>query len=160
MKTPLRLLTLLSVAILMAATPSLTLAAPEAGRWWTNPRIIDRLALSDAQVDALDKLMFESGERTIDLKAALDKANLKLGRLLEQDPLDTAALDAATDRLVEIRCALFREELLTRTEVAKVLDLEQRNKLRHLHQRLEAQRREDRRRGERIRRELPPRPRR
>ncbi|MDQ7007394.1 MAG: periplasmic heavy metal sensor [Acidobacteriota bacterium] len=159
MKIPrLRLLTSLACATLMAATP--TPAAPEAGQWWNHPRIIERLALSDAQVEALDELMFASSERTIDLKAALEKAHLKLGRLLEQETLDTAAIEKAVERVVEIRCALFREELLTRAEVAKVLDLEQRNKLRRLHQRLEAQRRADRRRGERPRREPPPRPRR
>ena len=157
MNTPFRLLT--PLALLALLPMAATLAAPEAGRWWTNPRVIERLALSDAQVEALDELMFESGERTIDLRAALDKVNLKLGRLLEKDPLDSAALEEATGRVIEIRCALFEEELRTRTEVAKLLDAEQRIKLRNLHQRLEAQRRDKRQRGERLRGPGGPRPR-
>jgi len=147
--TTLCLLFVGSVARIAAAPPG-----EPAGRWWTNPRVVDRLGLKEQQVSAIDEIMYDSGQKMIDLKASMEKTNLQLGRMLARETLDEKALNAAIDRLAEIKCLITREELSTRYAIAKVLNLEQRTKLREFFDRLKRERRLERRQDERPR---PPR---
>ena len=149
--------TLMTLCFLLAGGVAWVTAAPPGepvGRWWTNPRVVERLRLTEQQVSAIDEIMYASGQKMIDLKAAMEKTNLELGRMLESETLNEAALNDAIDHLAEIKCAITREELHTRYAIAKVMNSAQRTKLSEFFDRLKRERRLERRRDERPR---PPR---
>lgn len=99
------------------------------GRWWASPRAQVRLGLSEAQIKQIEELTFQSGQRLIDDRAALNKARLELARLLQSDTLSQSAIDRAVERVVEAQTAVFREETKARAAVAQALTREQRVEL-------------------------------
>lgn len=119
------------------------------GGWWTRPGVVERLDLTADQRTRIDEIVFKSGERMIELRAAREKAQLALAQKLSADTLDNAALDRIAEELAGAQCAIEREQLRTRIDIARVLDVEQRREMRELlHERRET-RRENRRRGTR-----------
>lgn len=124
---PTRNALLLLLAVALLAPPALAQGGDGLkGRWWTIPRVIERLGLTPEQVDAIDEISFTKSESEIGLRADLQKANLSLLRLIDDPDLDEAAVDAAIDRVVSIRCDMARTELRARLDIAKVLTREQR----------------------------------
>src|SRR5580658_7472917 len=47
------------------------------GRWWNNPKTVDRLKLTDAQRKAMDDTLQEHKETLVDLRGSLEKANAR-----------------------------------------------------------------------------------
>ncbi len=99
---------------------------PGMGRWWSNPRVAERLGLTAEQKKRIQDIVFKSGERMVDMRAQKEKARLEMLRLLGADALDDAALEKALDRSAQAQCALEREMLSARLDVARVLTREQR----------------------------------
>ena len=48
----------------------------ERGRWWNNAQMIEKLKLTEAQRKAMDEALLSHREKLIDLRAALEKAEL------------------------------------------------------------------------------------
>lgn len=99
------------------------------GRWWTQPKLVERLGLTEAQVEKIDELAFDWKEQKISLKAEVERAELEAWRVLNQERIDEAEAEAVLDRMVDARCELLRGEGRHRLEVAKLLSLEQRQEL-------------------------------
>ena len=78
------------------------------GRWWNNPRIVQRLKLTDEQRKAMDQILFQHREKLIDLQANLEKANLALKPLMDADTPNEAAINAQIDKVVQARANLER----------------------------------------------------
>ncbi|GAB4373331.1 MAG: hypothetical protein Kow0062_10340 [Acidobacteriota bacterium] len=137
-----RLLLFVPAVLLLAATfaPALAADDPFGGRWWTRPRVVERLGLSESQVQQIERISYEHQDRILELRAELARANLALGRLLEAEKIDDKALADAIDRVVEARCALARSELESRAAVARVLELPQRRMLADLRRSVERMR--------------------
>jgi Spy/CpxP family protein refolding chaperone len=76
--------------------------------WWSDPRIIERLKLTDAQRKAMDGIMLEHREKLIDLKANLEKAELGMQPLMSADEPNDAAIVAQIDKVVQARGDLER----------------------------------------------------
>jgi hypothetical protein len=55
------------------------------GRWWNNPRIVERLKLTDEQRKSFDDILFQHRETLIDLRGSLAKAELELEPLIRND---------------------------------------------------------------------------
>jgi len=55
------------------------------GRWWNNPRIVERLKLTDDQRKQFDQILLQHRETLIDLHANLSKAELALEPLVRDD---------------------------------------------------------------------------
>lgn len=116
--------------------------------WWTSPRLKAQLGLGPEQEKAIESIMFDSGERMIDVRAAIDKARLEMVRVLSADTIDDAAARKAIDRLVDAECQGARLRHVSRIDVAKVLTKEQRVQLTELMERRQRERpRGDRPRG-------------
>jgi Spy/CpxP family protein refolding chaperone len=98
-------------------------------RWWIDPDVIERVGLTELQIDQIDRIAFDWKEQKIDLKADVERAELDVWRLLDRDVIDEAAAEKAVEEMVEARCALERGEQEHRLEVAKVLTREQRQEL-------------------------------
>ena len=132
MKTSrIRLLSFLPATLIVLALVTTPLIAQGSlqSRWWSNPRVVEGLGLSDEQQARIDSIAFEAESRGIDLKADERKANLELARLLDQPDFDQEAVNATIDRIVDARCAQTRQGLESRAAIAAILSREQRVKL-------------------------------
>ena len=123
---------------------------PPVEEWWANPRVAERLNLTEAQRNQIEELIYQNGQKLIDLRAENHKARMNLNHLLGAETLDRGAIQKAVDRLANAECALHREQITLRAEIAGVLDRAQRIALRDLvRERMGArwQERQERRRG-------------
>ena len=57
------------------------------GRWWNNPRIVERLKLTDVQRKEFDDIFLQHREKLIDLRASLQKADLLFEELVGKNIL-------------------------------------------------------------------------
>ena len=65
------------------------------GRWWNNPKVVERLKLTDEQRKSMDDTLLEHRETLIDLRASLEKAELGLEPLMKDDQPNEARILAA-----------------------------------------------------------------
>jgi hypothetical protein len=84
------------------------------GRWWENPRVVERIHLSESQQTAIRGLVVEHARRMIDLNADVKRAELDLAELVDRDELVPdqvrqafAALQKARQRLENERFELL-----------------------------------------------------
>ncbi|HUV68822.1 MAG TPA: Spy/CpxP family protein refolding chaperone [Terracidiphilus sp.] len=80
--------------------------------WWNNPRIVERLKLTDDQRKAMDGIMQQHRVKLIDLHANLDKAELAMQPLMSADTPDDAAITAQIDKIIQARGDLERANSL------------------------------------------------
>jgi protein CpxP len=76
------------------------------GRWWNNPRIVDRLKLTDDQRKQFDQILLQHRETLIDLHANLEKAELALEPLVRNDQPNESAILAQIDKVAQARAEL------------------------------------------------------
>ena len=76
------------------------------GRWWNNPRVVERLKLTDEQRKVFDGILLEHREKLIDLHASLQKAELALEPLMREDPPNEAKILAQIDKVAQARAEL------------------------------------------------------
>jgi len=169
-----RALVLTLVAVVLAVTPSLTMAqstgppqgpdgplwltaqAPPAppgagaqpprpprgmglgGAWWKNSEVARKLELSDAQVAQIEKTFLEHRLQLVDLRAALDKEELKLQPLLDAERPDEAKVGGQLDAIIVARGKLDKANALMLLAIRRTLTQEQWRKLQLLQQEREA----------------------
>ncbi len=76
------------------------------GRWWNNPKIVERLKLSDEQRKSFDDILFQHRETLIDLRGALEKAELELDPLIRSDQPNESKILAQIDKVAQARAEL------------------------------------------------------
>jgi len=76
------------------------------GRWWNNPRIIERLKLTDDQRKAFDQILLDHREKLIDLHANVEKAELAMEPLVQADEPNESAILAQIDKVAQARAEL------------------------------------------------------
>jgi Spy/CpxP family protein refolding chaperone len=76
------------------------------GRWWNNPRVVERLKLTDLQRKAFDDIYLQHREKLIDLRASLQKAELALEPLVSNAQPDEAKILAQIDKVAQARAEL------------------------------------------------------
>jgi Spy/CpxP family protein refolding chaperone len=76
------------------------------GRWWNNPRMIERLKLTDEQRKAFDSILLEHRTKLIDLRASLEKAELNLEPMMREDQPNEAGILAQIDKVAQARAEL------------------------------------------------------
>jgi periplasmic protein CpxP/Spy len=81
-------------------------AAGAQNGWWNNPRMVERLKLTDDQRKAMDGIMLEHREKLIDLRANLAKAELAMEPLMKADAPNDAAISTQIDKVVQARAEL------------------------------------------------------
>jgi len=75
-------------------------------RWWNNPRVIERLKLTDDQRKQFDQILLDHREKLIDLRASLAKAELEMQPLMQADQPNESAILAQIDRVAQARAEL------------------------------------------------------
>lgn len=114
------------------------------GHWWNNPRMIERLKLTDDQRKAMDQILYEHREKLIDLEASLEKAELAMEPMMSADQPDRAAMEAQIDKVVQARAALERADSLFLLDIRMKLTSDQWKQLRDMRSEMR-DRHEDRR---------------
>jgi Spy/CpxP family protein refolding chaperone len=124
---------MIAAALLLAAAEAMAqpLGVPP-GRWWERPRFADELALSAEQKTQLETLTVENARGMIDLKAAVEKAELDLRTAAEAEPFDAAKVRAAFRDVQQARTRLENERFESLLRVRELLNAEQWRQLRVL----------------------------
>ena len=76
------------------------------GRWWNNPKLIEKLKLTDEQRKAMDDILQQHREKLIDLRAAVDKAELEMEPMVRADQPNESAVLAQIDKVAQARAEL------------------------------------------------------
>ena len=102
---------------------------PPPPKFWADIEWIGQLGPTDQQIDALEKLEQIYEEQRIDLKAQLEKAQLRLEQAFGKDDPDETAIRQAARNLSALHGKLFELSIEHRLDVNKVLTTEQMNLL-------------------------------
>lgn len=86
-----------------------------------NPERLRKAGASDEQMASLDALMFEQRTASIDQRAAVEKAEIALERLMHSSAPDEKAVMKAVDTLNAARGELFKAEIATQVKVRALL---------------------------------------
>ena len=78
----------------------------DGGRWWNNPRIVEKLKLTDEQRKAMDGILLQHRETLIDLRASLQKAELTMEPLMQDDQPNEGKILAQIDKVAAARAEL------------------------------------------------------
>jgi len=76
------------------------------GRWWNNPKLVERLKLTEEQRKAFDAVLQEHREKLIDLRGSLEKAEVAMEPLMSADQPNEGKILAQIDRLAQARAEL------------------------------------------------------
>ena len=78
----------------------------EHGRWWNNPKVAERLKLTDAQRKAMDDTLQQHRETLVDLRGALEKSELELEPMMKEDQPNESQILAQIDKVAQARAEL------------------------------------------------------
>jgi Spy/CpxP family protein refolding chaperone len=117
------------VATLSASVWAQSIDVPQ-GRWWQRPRVAGALGLTPDQVQKLDATTLAHARTMIDLKAAVERAELDLRATAEAEPFQAARVQTAFAALQAARNRLENERFEMLLNVREVLTGEQWHKLR------------------------------
>lgn len=95
------------------------------GRWWTNPRFVKELNLTDEQIGKINKIFNDTQKKIIDLRAACRKAELELKGL----ELKEAESLKKIDEIYRLRAEIHKSIFLMTNQIKKELNPEQLKKL-------------------------------
>jgi protein CpxP len=76
------------------------------GRWWNNPKVAERLKLSDNDRQAMDQILLDHRKDLIDRRATVDKAELDLEPLIAADQPNESQILAQIDKVAQARAEL------------------------------------------------------
>jgi periplasmic protein CpxP/Spy len=78
----------------------------ERGQFWNNPRIVERLKLTDDQRKAMDGILQDHRVTLIDLRANVEKAEVEMEPLMRADDPNETAILAQIDKIAQARAEL------------------------------------------------------
>jgi len=81
-------------------------APGEHGRWWNNPKVADRLKLTDAQRKAMDDTLQQHRETLVDLRGTLQKAEIEMEPMMKADQPNESQVLAQIDKIAQARAEL------------------------------------------------------
>ena len=105
---------------------------PGGGKWWKSSEMVQRVGISEAQVQQMEKIFQEYRLKLIDQHAALQKEEVQMEPLIESDQPDEAKVVAQIDRVANARAALEKSNALMMLGIRKVMTTEQWKKLQEL----------------------------
>lgn len=78
----------------------------ERGRWWNNPKIAEKLNLTEDQRKAMDAIFQQHREQLVDLRANVEKAEIAMDPLVKADQPNESAVLAQIDKVAQARAEL------------------------------------------------------
>ncbi len=97
----------------------------EMGKWWKDSNVAKKLQLSDGQIAQLDQTFFDHKMKLVDYGAQMEKEDLKLQNLLDQDVPDEGQVGTQVNHVLAARGRLEREYTMMNLDLRKVLSVEQ-----------------------------------
>ena len=76
------------------------------GRWWNNPKIAEKLNLTEDQRKAMDDIFQHHREQLVDLRATVQKAEIEMEPLVRADQPNESAVMAQIDKVAQARAEL------------------------------------------------------
>ncbi len=103
------------------------------GKWWENSELAKQLQLTDAQIKQLNQTFLDHRLKLIDYQAEMEKQDLKLQSLLDEDSPNEAQVGSQVDLVLAARSKLERENTMMNLDLRKVLSVEQWRQLKAMH---------------------------
>ena len=95
---------------------------PEGGHGlMPDPEHAKQAGATDQQIEAFKTFAFEQQTKLIDLRAAVEKAELALNHLMKSEAVDEKAALKAADALSQARGELFKQEIAEQVKVREIL---------------------------------------
>jgi Spy/CpxP family protein refolding chaperone len=110
---------------------------PDLGAWWKNSEIVQELGLNQQQISQIESTFLDHRLELIDLKAAVEREEVRLQPLMEADQVDEAKVSAQVDRVLGARTSLEKANVMMMISIRKVLTVEQWKKLESIKHRRE-----------------------
>ena len=95
------------------------------GKWWDNPEMVRRLAITPDQQKKMDDVLQQSRLKLIDLHATLEKEEVMLEGLMKGPQLDDAKILPSVDRIAQARAELEKANARLMLGIRHVLTPEQ-----------------------------------
>ncbi len=76
------------------------------GRWWNDPAMVEKLKLSDDQRKSMDQILLDHREQLVDMRAAVEKAELAMEPLVQDDQPNESQILAQIDKVAQARAEL------------------------------------------------------
>jgi Spy/CpxP family protein refolding chaperone len=95
------------------------------GRWWNNPKVVERLKLTDEQRKAFDGILLEHRKTLIDLRANVEKAEQEMEPLVSADQPNEAKILSQIDKVAQSRAELEKANARFLLEIRSKLTPEQ-----------------------------------
>jgi periplasmic protein CpxP/Spy len=86
--------------------PPFERAMGEHGHWWNNPKVAERLKLTDAQRKAMDDTLQQHRETLVDLRGTLEKSELELEPMMKEDQPNESQILSQIDKVAQARAEL------------------------------------------------------
>lgn len=115
------------------------------GKWWRNEEVIKEIGLTEEQQKYLEKNFFDHLEKAIDLRAKVEKEELKLRELLDQNKLNEKEILNQVDKLLDARKEMEKARAELFIKVRMILKPDQWNKIKMKFQNKMKRMREERR---------------
>jgi Spy/CpxP family protein refolding chaperone len=96
---------------------------------WQHPKIVQKLELTDEQVEGLKKADFAHREKSLESKSKLDALHLELEKLFAAKSVDEAKVLEVAQKISDLKGKLFVQRIESRLAVAKLLTADQVGKL-------------------------------
>jgi len=119
----------------------------EFGRWWNNPKIVERLKLTEDQRKAMDDIFQKHREKLVDLRANVEKAEIEMEPLVKADQPNESAVMGQIDKVAQARAELEKANARFLFALRAKLTPEQWKQVQDFRQNHEGMRREWRRDG-------------
>ncbi len=98
------------------------MGAPE---WWKNPEVAQKLGITDAQVQKLDQIAFDHRMKMIDLRAALEREEVRLQPLMQASTPDENQILTQIDKVATQRAQIEKAHVQMMLATRRVLTPEQ-----------------------------------
>ena len=76
------------------------------GQWWNNPKVIEKLKLTDDQRKSMDAIFQQHREKLVDLRGNVEKAEIEMEPLVKADQPNESAVLAQIDKVAQARAEL------------------------------------------------------
>lgn len=113
------------------------------GKWWRNPGVSRKLKLTDEEKAQLDNKFLESRRRLIKLKGNVEREQLELQSLIENNKLDESAAKNQFKRLEKARRRLSGERFEFLMQSRKLLGNERFQEIKNMYRQKYRQKRQD-----------------
>jgi protein CpxP len=99
------------------------------GRWWKNSDVVKQVGVSDEQIKKIEQIFQDHRLKLIDVRAALEKEEVRLQPMIEADSPNDQQIMAQIDRVANARATLEKANAQMLLDIRHILTVDQWKKL-------------------------------